>query len=570
MRLLSWSLLALLLFASAAVSAAGAEQHGSYVENPRWGYKVRPPRNWERRAIQLDEAWIADKFFPDRTMRARDGTGEGFVEYKPNVWVIGFPRDRTESGGVHREKVDENTTVITISNPYKHYKDFVERESWASTGSGGWYYAREDEIEHEGYPVSIYEILVEKLVRAPIRIVTWVYHCQDVDFAVQVRILEEHYQANKNVVDGCVKSFREIPRTEPFPEAPEPQGRITMGEKEPETRTVEEIDAERLRTITRRIDREIKHLPKGWSVQKSRHFVCLTQQDKTHTKYVLNFAEELRKYLEKHFSDLGPAEVPPGLIRVFTSAEDERAYTQGTRGWWTDEVGEITMTYGRDASILAEFSSLADRLTDQYFHIKNENLRWGMPGWIRHGIWGHIAWARPSKRKKFILQPSPWDTRELLIMMKEGNPLPLKTLMTTGTSDYEGYAHIAQAKSVVHYLLNRGNKGKTKGVITVYLRSLEQIIREEDKRFEEEQDARWKAEQAARGANPDAGKTEEELEAEEEERFRNRRQKRNEHGERMKSKYDAIRQRALEAAFGHFTDKDWESLDKRWRKFIQN
>jgi hypothetical protein len=363
-----------------------------------------------------------------------------------------------------------------------------------------------------------------------------------------------------------MKSFREIPRTEPFPEVETPDVRIPT-EGEEETRSIEEIDAERLQRITYRINREIKHLPKGWRVQKSKHFVCLTQQDKTHTRYVLNFAEELRKYLDEHFEDLGPAEVPPGLIRVFASAEDEQAYLQGTRGWWTGEVGEITMTYGRDASILGEFSHLARRLTDQYFHIKNENLRWGMPGWIRHGIWGHIAWARPSKRKKFVLAPSPWDTRELLLLMKEGSPLSLKTLMTADTSDYEGYAHVAQAKSVVYYLLSRGDRGKTKGAIATYLQSLEQIIREEDERFEKDEEQRWKAQQATRGN--DADKTEEELEAEEEERFRNRRERRDEYSERLKEKYAAIRQRAFEAAFGHLEERDWESLDKRWRTFVR-
>ena len=65
------------------------------------------------------------------------------------------------------------------------------------------------------------------------------------------------------------------------------------------------------------------------------------------------------------------------------------------------------MTYGADASILFEFSTLATRLADQYFHVKNENLRASMPGWIREGIWGHIAWARPSKRKRLVLAPPP-------------------------------------------------------------------------------------------------------------------------------------------------------------------
>ena len=136
------------------------------------------------------------------------------------------------------------------------------------------------------------------------------------------------------------------------------------------------------------------------------------------------------------------------------------------------------------------------------------------------------------------------------------------------TSDTGGsFGSSAQANSVVYYLLNRGNRGKVKGAIALYLHSLESIIREEDKKFEEAMEAHWQAEQTARES--DEGKTEEELEAEEDERFRNRRERRSEHSEQLKAKYAAIRERALEAAFGHLTDDDWKSLDKRWRKFAK-
>lgn len=547
--------------------ANAAEQHGSYQENPRWGYKVRAPRNWTRRAVPLDEGWIADKFFPNHTMRTR-GITRDFVEYKPNLWVVGFPHARVARRGVHEEKVGEHTTLITFENPYKDYKDFVKRESWASTGRGGWFFSREEEIEHAGYKVTIHEVKVEKLVNAPLRIVTWVYHCEDVDFAVQIRILESHYAETKNVINGVMKSFREIPRTEPFPEVEKPKIRIP-GKTEEDTRTLAEINAERLRAVTLRINRAIKHLPKGWRIQKSRHFVCLTQIDKQHTRYVLNFAEEIRKYLDKHFEGLGEADVPPGLLRMFASSADLAAYEQGTRSWWTGEVGEICMIWGQGSSgILHQFSELADRLTDQYFHIKNANLKNGMPGWIRHGIWGHIRWARPSKRKKLVLAPTPSNRRQVIPLVRQGNQLPLKKLMTMSTSDYGTFGHMAQAENVTYWLLGRGNKGKVKGSMALYLRSLEEIIREEDEKFEKRQQKHWQEQQeAGASAAKDEGKTDEELEREEEERFRNRGERHSEYSKTLEGKYEAIRQRALEAAFGHLTDKDWESLDKRWKKF---
>jgi len=77
---------------------------------------------------------------------------------------------------------------------------------------------------------------------------------------------------------------------------------------------------------------------------------------------------------------------------------------------------------------------------------------------------------------------------------------------------------------------------------------------------EEMQERREKAEE-------DSKKTQEELEREEDERFRKRRENRSSFNDGMKSKYEAIRKRAQDAAFGHLTDKDWAALDRKWRKF---
>ena len=125
----------LLALGAPGVQAAG-EKHGSYTKNARWGYKVRAPKKWTSRAIHLDERWIAGKFFPDYALRVRNELKE-IVAIKPDLWVIAFPHER-EKERVKVERPDEHTTIITIKNPYKDYKDFVKREAWASTGGGGW------------------------------------------------------------------------------------------------------------------------------------------------------------------------------------------------------------------------------------------------------------------------------------------------------------------------------------------------------------------------------------------------------------------------------------------------
>lgn len=555
------------LFIGGSVTDAG-EQRGSYVENKRWGFKIRPPRKWDSRMIPLDEQWIAGKYFPNYSLRVKNEKNE-FNEMRPELWVIGFPHQRKRDARTVEEGED-GSTIITIRNPYKSYKDFVKRESWASTGGGGWFYEREDSTTNAGLEVDIYEIKIEKLVEIPFRIVTWVYHCEDVDFAVQLRIPEQHYDENKGVIEGVMKSFRQIERTEAFPKSQDTES-ASDRRKRHENLTLEAINAERIKLVKERIQREIDNLPKGWRVQESKHYVVITPKDKRYnnpTRYVLNYAEEIRKYLEKQFSDIGPGDVPPGLIRIFPSSADEEAYREGTRGWWADEVQEITMTYSGETSLLAEFSWVAERITDQYFFIKNENLAGSMPGWIRTGIWGHVGWARPSKRKKMVMAPRPHDIISIRQMLAAGTQASLKDLMTIAGDEVKPEHH-AQARHVVYWLLGRGNKGKVKGSITRYLQSLEEIIKEEDEKFEAEEKKRMeeRMRRHAEEAAADQGKSDEELEREEDEAFRKRRESRGHFNEGLKARYDAIRKRAQEAAFGHLTDKDWQKLDAKWKRF---
>ena len=557
--LLSPAVICLLLLGGALSPAQARERRGPVHENKRWGYKLRAPKNWKRAAIHVDEQWIADKFFPPYELVAR-GEGQEPVRHKPDLWVIGFPKERKKER-VEKE-VAPNVHMITVKNPYSGYKEFVKRESWATSGQGGWYYAREDSLERDGAKIDVFEIKVEKLVLAPTRVITWVYHLDDVSFAVQVRILEAHVNDNRTVLERCLKSFEPIPRTEPFPQAGEDDVEIELDE---DTTTPEERHAARLDAIEARIDRHLKHLPDGWRVQRSKHFIALTQQDKRHTGYVLNFAEDVRTYLDKHFKSVGPARLPPGLLRVFVRSDDQRAYEQGTRSWWAHEVAEIPMTFGLGADILSQFSWLAGRIVDQYFYVKNPNLWRSMPTWLQTGIRGHISWARPSKRRRMVLQPTPSNVLTLRPLIAQGNALPVRDLMHKAS---DAWNH-EQAASVVYFLLHQGNKGKTKGGLATYIGSLESIIAEENEIYEQAEAARMKkeAEAAAEKAEADKGKSDEELEREEEEAFIERKARMKEFSSRLDSKFEAIRARALLAAFGELSVKQWDSLDRRWRKF---
>ena len=556
---------------------------GKYHEDERWGYKVRIPDGWITAALSADEEWIASKHLAEREEQAKKALW--FAESRPEMWVIGFPHDRQQERGTRFGKDEKDAKAAEsdevkafFNNPYKDYKDFLRRERWFA--EGGYFFSEEKEGEVAGMKVTMYEIKVDKMVDAPFRMFTWVYHFDDIDFAVQFKVLEDHVRTHEQGFKACLRSFRRIDRKRALPGSPT-TGTDKVIEHVDETKlTPEERARRRQEKVELQFRREIDALPKGWDHFRSDHYLVLSNASKKYANELVRHAEAVRGYLDETFGNLGIDVVPPAIIRVFATRPEYAAYAQGTT--------QRYLGTGSRQVLVVEGESLQNvnwDVTWQWLDFKNGDLYGNMPDWIRTGLTHHMSYARTAgKSVKFAFDE--WDQATLQTLLKNNEAVPLKDLISgahekkfegqdTVVFDEKAFRQMTQAGSVVTYLLTAGNKGKTKGALAAYLAGL--VIALEGAQAEEraalEKTAAEAKEAKERRDSEDAAKSDEAREEEDEEEE----EKRSAEDEKfwkamqeaMAKKRDILRDKAFAAGFGHFTDKDWKSVDAAWRRFVK-
>jgi len=539
-----------------AGAAPASEGVGGYAKNERWGFKVRVPDGWTSVALPASEEWIALKQLGKRELLPKDS----FWGRRPEMWVVGFPHARLEERGAKVETRGDGK-VVTIRDPYKDYKDFLARES--GFVGGGWYIAEEKTGEVEGAKVTMYDVRVDKQVDAPLRIVAWVFHFDDIDFAVQFKILEDHYDAYRATFQGCLKSFRRIERTQALPGAARTGQSVVEVEDERDL-TREERRRRRQEAAQRAIQREIETLPKGWYRIETKHYVVLANADRKFAQAVADHAEAIRAYLEKTFPSVGDDYVPKGLIRVFAGTAEERAYAETTRDLWI--WGEQVLVSQRMGDEKAwELEYMSAHLTTQWLSFKNRNLAWNLPSWIDIGLRQHMAVAR-SKGKKVEFKPDAYDRQNLKEFLKRGEAVSLRALLSGNEEVFRTRWEEAklQAGSVLTFLLERANRGSTKDCVRNYLAALVVAVEEAEAEYEavKEKQRQEAAARAAQAGSQEGGgdRAEVDEEAEDEKRME-------ELEKALKAKSEAIRKSAFDKAFGHLTDADWQRLDAQWREY---
>jgi hypothetical protein len=546
------------------------EGAGKHYKNDRWGFKVRVPSGWITAALSADEEWIACKHFAKREVQAKKALW--WATSRPEMWVIGFPHARQEERGARKtEDEKKRKEVIYFKSPYKNYKDFLKRERWYV--GGGYFFTEEEEGEHADMKVTKYEIKVDKLVDAPFRILTWVYHFDDIDFAVQFKVYEDFFRSYKKTFLTCVRSFRRIDRKRALP------GSTTTGEKkifedeDEKDLTPEERAQRRKDRVEQQYQREIDNLPKSWYHLRTDHFLVLSNGSKRYTKDILKHSEAIRLYLDSTFGSLGADYVPPAIIRVFETYAEYKAYTQGTRRFWFSGVTQVLVQEGDSQE------SVNWELTRQWFYNKNKDLDWNMPRWIDQGLSEHMSFAR-SKGKKVKFVFDSWDKEKLKTLLKKDEAVPLKDLISGrheeerkgpslkgGFEEWEKFSRQnVQAGSVVTYLLTKGNRGKLKGALANYLTALIGAIEEAEAEYDAEikelgEEEKQEAEAQRADEEDEDDEEEAELTAAQKERAKKRR-------EALEKKKKMIREKAFQMAFGHLTDKDWKRIDRSWCNFV--
>jgi hypothetical protein len=554
----------LLALGGAAVDAGDAA--GAYFTNERWGYKVRVPRGWTRAAMSADEEWIASKHLGKRPLEAKNS--QYWTRETPEMWVIGFPHVRRGQRKAKRVEDIEGVELI-VNNPYTDYKDFIKRNrNFLSWERGGYYFSKEEETEIDGVKVTQYEIAMEKLVNTKRAVIAWVYHYDDIDFAIQFKILDDHFKSYKRGFYACLKSFKRAERTKALP------GSATTGKNIVEGEDLDKLSPEERKRalqdrVKRKYQREIDALPKGWKHRESEHYLMLYNCDEKFARRTLAHAEAVRDHLDKLFGDVGDRFVPKAIIRIFNTDAERNAYRNSTRSMW-DEVQEIAVVQGAGWEKDWEYGYVNKGISRAWLYYRNRNLAMNMPSWLASGLGKYMEMLR-TKGKRIDFTNENWDRDDMRMQIKKGAYVPLKELITSEiwsaaqqNNPAGSWERHRQAESVVYWLMTKGNRGKYKNLVKDYLFYLTIVVQDVQLEFEEklgkledEKEAAMKSAQV----DPDSEEEDEDgggfdPEAHREELIKLYKEKRKE-----------ILEETFKRTFGKWSDRDWERFTKAWLSY---
>ncbi len=539
--------LAVLLLAAVSYGQSA----GGYYKNKKWGYKVRSLADWKSAALQSSEVWIASKHLGPQRLESK--RSKFYESGYPEMWVMGFPHGLARGAKV--EKKGE-TTEVTIRNPYRGYKHLLTENKHFL--GGGYHFTKEEKDEVKGVKVTKYEILVDKMVGAPYRVTAWVYHFKDADFAIQFKILDDYHKKHRAAFRACLKSFKRIPRKGALPGTEATTGNsISVTDDDEKKLTPAQRASRRQGEFEKSLDIEIKALPDDWFVVRSKHYVCLANSSRKFAKEVVNHAEAIRGYLDKTFGQVGSDYVPPGMLRVFKTNGELNAYAQGT-SWSGVRQVYVTEEAKKSGRKSWAMETVSDGVTGQWLSFKNRLLSDNLPWWFENGLEQHMRFAR-VKGKHVKIKPDDWDRDQIKQIIKADKAVPIRQLFEGGD---KVQTYSMQCGSVISFMLTKGNRGKIKDVIPRYMKNMIKAIEDAEAEYKKKRAA---ANKAAIGRAVDKGMTAEE-ESEEEtgegdedagwEAFR----------KALKERSDAIRKNSFASTFGALTDKDWERLDRAWRR----
>ena len=532
--------LALLAVVWVAAPAAFANL-GKYHEDERIGFKIRPPRDWEQTAQAANEKWIVAKYVCDRTYTFNDPVS-GTMDHRPDMTAITFIDAVLAKRGVDTTEEDDGSVTIEFNNPYKDYQDFMRR----TYSDGGWFVSAEEEGEVKGVPVTKLEIKVEKLTyTGPKRVVTWIYHLEGVDLAVQYEVLENHYDKLKGMLESSLESLRVIPRTKAL--VPETTGEKIKFEDEskltPDERKKRRADKERISH-----EKGKSSLPDDWCSEEMGRFLVLLHTDRKYAKDVVEQAEAVWSWLDKTFPYFGAGEyVPSPIIRMCKDQVEEQAFFSGTS--WGDFTEIVTH---RDVNAGAgswEFEYVNGRMAGIWFHYRNGDAWAAAPGWLSRGFDQVIGGAR-AKGRGLEFKIDDWERDGLRESVRNGElTSPRDLVMLTRETFYDNPHRVKQSAAFIRYLLTSKSK-KTRDILHRYFKALQDVMAEV-KAEEEKRDA------AARTSAGDAPKTEEEEEKRMKERI-----------EGYKKREKEFLDKLYQSAFGDFDDKDWKRLEDDFVKSL--
>ncbi|MEM6671405.1 MAG: hypothetical protein AAF726_01095 [Planctomycetota bacterium] len=523
--------------------------------NTRFGFQFRFPRDWENIAIKTEEEWLGAKYRSDQKFTWTHPDLGWTYSHSPELLVIVFPHEVMKKGGenVEKEKSEDGEDVvkITITNPYRDYDDFLQR----TYADGGYFKAEEEEDEIDGVKVTKLLYKAEKLARTgPKTISTWIYHAEDVDYAVQVVGLADHWDDVEKQAKRTRRSFELIERDGPIEHSGRTADqlvltRLDLGDSTPEERrTAAKASEVAMHSAA------IEKLPdRGWKHEHKGRVLMLTSADDKWSDRVMKHTNNLLDWLDEEFGYLTEGEyMRQPIVRVCKDRDEAAAFTAGVTtggygGMWS--ISDEFVTWWDDTGWTGYcIDNLSSQIYRYWMMEKNLRLQTALPSWIDSGLQNLVSNVRMDGRKP------DWRRDDFAIerfrdLVRSGNADSPRSLFLMTSKEYNDFENVtalfgrqAQAEMLISYLLipEIRRKRSAKGLLEEYLKNMVAVIEDIEKEREAELD------KAREKLHPDKGEGD------------YLRERRKIFSEMEKE----LLQRTFDRTFGDWSDSDWKKFTK--------
>jgi hypothetical protein len=547
------ALRAVLSFAVVALIAAPAPAQ-ELLNDAKLGIKLKAPDGYTRVPLKPDEEWIVARWISDRSYYQNDKSGFS-IDHKPELTVVAFPSSKV------KEKVEEkksgtgeqSRTTLIFKNPYKDYKDYLAR----TYSDGGYFVEKVDKAEVEGVQVETQEIKVEKgTFGGPRKIVTWIYKCDDADFAVSFELVENAWSKLKGDVLSTMRSFRRISKDANASSAPTaPPMTESLKDLSPAQRAARRRELE-----TKSQERFVKNLTEGWTAKKYGRVFVLNHADEKCAQRVAENANAILDYCDSNLGYIGPGEyVRAPIVRICKDYDEYATYHKGggtgigaiiTTGADGDfdidffDPDRELLTYKDVNSTQYTSEDINSGVAQHWLREHDERVYMRTPFWLRIGMQRCFDYSKSKGGKVDFFS----DSRErvgLSQQAREGKMSKFQDLVKmdpeTLSKDRKRYDECAAA---TRYLLT-GPK-KAKDLLRAYFDGVGVIAKRD-------------AEEAKKNLHVDEKKAKS-IE-EEDARFKEDRQERQ---NRAKKNLEEV----YNAAFGTWTDAEWKTFQSAYEKSI--
>ncbi|MHC4079260.1 MAG: hypothetical protein ACYST0_12565 [Planctomycetota bacterium] len=518
------------------------------------GFKVKAPSKWRQIPTKPEEQWIVALFQSNREFTSKEGYYKKLL-----MRVIMF--DKNVGKKEREENKKDGVIRFGRSLRYRDFKDYVKQ----TQGGGGFYFSVEKERKG-GTPATIYEVKFEKMARAKRRIVAWEFKRQDVSFAVEFDIFEEHYKKLKSTMASTFRSFKFVDiATAEAADANAPRVEIPNRE---EWKKLSPIDRHKLRRALEdeQAKKLLDKLPKDWKVRKTKHFLVITHADAKFTKAVIAAGDACWAWLDKRFGKLSDEYVRRSIIRICRDADEYSAYHGGSGSWFSISFGSFSrevdeLQFYQGEVMREQMSYMMRNLFSHYLKDKDDRLMNDAPDWLQRGLGGYLA-GTVLKGRKVVFEPTVNERVAIAKLIQKGGfrkgklktprELMNMTRKEQGELDKKKGESYYQLAHLVRFLEGPGRKHKLlagKDFLVEYCRAAQAADDEYDKK------------------NPSESRGYKEAETEEEEEQQAaERERRWKESAEAAAKADLGMLKLLNGKMCNWSDEDWASLQKAYAR----